>query len=354
MYCTYSTHLQRIDMTRPMRLPRLATALLAAVVVASACSSSPDGPQPVTLPEGAETTSTATEAASDTTTSSTTSTTSTTITEAPAAADVAAVEALWAQVISTAAANPTNTAQLDGITSTGVAEQLEALIPDDGSRVVESYAAVTDAGDGTASIEDCAIFDRPISTSVAIWFSATASVDDAGTWSITSFGVNSLDGCVPAELAGPVLAGYLDHWSARDDFLDPPNPDSPRLTETTTGRQLETWMEVSTMLRDDGQRFVSVPAEQYPEFVAVNSSTNIEVLDCQLTNPEQGVYDIASGDRTDLVPPVTDGQRDALQTIMVLEDGIWKVENNGAERGIECQHAPTSAGIPVVPAIEEQ
>lgn len=334
-----------------MRIPH---AVLALALLATACSGSSDGPTPVTLPEGFETTSTTTEAASDAPTSSTTPTTSTTTTTVATSVDLGAVEALWAQVITTAAANPTSTTQLDGIASADVADQLVELLPDDASRVVQSYAVATDAGDGTATIEDCAIFDRPISTSVAIWFSATASLDDAGTWTITSFGVNSLDGCVPAELAVPVLAGYLDHFAARSDFLDPPDLTSPRLVETTTGRQLELFESLIDQLSGDGQRAVDSPTEQHPEFVVVNSSTSIEVLDCQLTNPEQGVYDIATGERTGLIPPIADGQRDALQTIMVLEDGIWKVEDVQAQRGIECEHAPTSAGIPVVPAIDEE
>ena len=252
----------------------------------------------------------------------------------------------WVQLM-TAAGRDASDPEVQDLTTPDVAEQLGSVFLGDTPREATSFAHAEPVDDGY-EIQDCLVLDSPLSTSNAVWFSGRARPEVTGDWIIDRVTVESLVGCVPEELATPVIDGYRDHFAARNEFLGDPDPDSPRLTATTTGRQLELYAGLASDWAQEGLTYRDNP-EMHPEIVEVVSPTHVIILDCQLTDPERGVYVASTGERTDLIPPISEGRRDALQTDMILVDGAWKAENVGAERDIPCDFAPTPVGLPVIP-----
>ena len=88
--------------------------------------------------------------------------------------------------------------------------------------------------------------------------------------------------------------------------------------------------------------------ETYPEVVQIASATELTLLDCQVQDPGRGVFDAATGERTDDIAPVAEGQRDAVSAVMVLEDGVWKVSEVQGQANVRCDTAPTVQGLPAV------
>ena len=72
------------------------------------------------------------------------------------------------------------------------------------------------------------------------------------------------------------------------------------------------------------------------------------ILDCRLTDPEQGLYVTATGERLPDISPIVDGQRDVIEVTMRLVDGRWKNALQRAGRNSVCEFAPTEVGIVVV------
>lgn len=286
--------------------------------------------------------------ASETSTSSTTASSSSTTERSPTTENPSDEGALatWTELMAAAGADGSDPV-IQELATPEVADQLSNVFLGDRPRQVTSFASAEPDADGF-EIQDCLILDSPISTSNAVWFSGHAIPDDSGGWIIDRVTAESLLGCVPVDLAGPALEGYLDHFAARNEFLGDPDPDSPRLSGTTTGRQLELYRGLAADWEEEGLSYRDNP-EMHPEFVEVVSPTHLIILDCQLADPEAGVYVASTGERTELIRPIAEGERDALQTDMILVDGVWKAENVGAERDIPCEFAPTPVGLPVIP-----
>lgn len=291
--------------------------------------------------------------------SSQTSTSSATIATTPSAGRPTTTEgppvsedalAAWVKLMEVAGQDASDP-MVGDLATPDVAGQLRGIFPAEQQRQVVSFASAEAVGDGIA-IQDCLILDSPLSTSNAVWFSGHATPDGSNGWVIDHVTVESLVGCVPSELAGPVIKGYLDHFAARNEFLRDPDPGSPRLSGTTTGRQFDLYVELTADWANEGLSYRDSP-EMHPEIVQVVSMTHLVILDCQLADPDAGIYVVSTGERTDLIRPIADGERDALQTDMVLVDEVWKVENVGAERNIPCEIAPTSVGLPMVPVDKE-
>lgn len=44
-------------------------------------------------------------------------------------------------------------------------------------------------------------------------------------------------------------------------------------------------------------------AETHPEVVQITSATELTILDCMIQDPDRGVFDAATGERTDDIAP---------------------------------------------------
>ncbi|MGH1494200.1 MAG: hypothetical protein ACRBK7_33220 [Acidimicrobiales bacterium] len=306
--------------------------------VAFACSSG----------DGATTTGPDDSINSATTDQATTSapTTAPTTTEAAPTTDpgldpkAAALET-WTKVLDAAKSGDPNEEQLtiiESLTNRNTAEQLKDFFPKAPARQLTHYPKLTTQDDDTIAIDDCIIMNRGISTGISNWFVGTAAPnsDSPTGWTINNLQLINLDPCVPRSIADAAIQGYEDHWDARGSYLDPPDLDSPELRETTTGVQLELLAGLVDRFTQDGQRLAGRPTTS-PEFWEVNSNTEVVIYDCQEADPLRGVYDIATGDRTDLIPPITPGQFDAIQATLLFEEGRWKISDIQAQRDNDCQ-----------------
>ena len=267
-------------------------------------------------------------------------------TEATLAVDAESAVEVWETLLATAAQG-VEAERLEPFAVGDVVERLTAIFSGQ-LRGVTSYAVAVTNSDGSVSIDDCMILTSPISTSRSVWFSGVVKPVGDG-WVVESAVPESLVGCVPAELATEIIDGYLAHFNARSVFSDPPNADAPELRATTTGPQLELYLRLLPDLAQDGMRLVDDPAVMHPEIINVLDSDRVVIGDCQIANQDRGVYDVDTGERTDLIPPIAEGQLDAIETTMVLEDGVWKVDTVAGSRGLACDFAPTRHGLPIIP-----
>ncbi len=327
-------------------------ALFLVVLVAAACSSG-NGDSVADDVEGATPTTQPPAVEADPTAGSTPTTEPTTSPEAPPAEDaITSWVAMWdgaEQLVTDPAAAQ---AAIEATADTAVAEQLATIFSPDvdsdvdiAARTFENHPLLTDNGGGTVRIDDC-LQVTPPDTSPFVWFSGTATAE-AGVWRVTSIEPEALGGCVPAEIADAAIAGYEEYWDARVVFWEPADPDHPLVEETLTGPQLEV---IRDLLIDHQQRGLVLRgrAETHPEVVQITSATELTILDCMIQDPDRGVFDAATGERTDDIAPVAEGQRDLRSTVMVLEDGRWKVSDVQGQANVRCDTAPTVQGLPSV------
>ena len=322
----------------PARL-RLAVMVTCVVVVAAACSGNDDA-TPVTL-------SPSTTTPTPTTAAPTTAATSAPTTEpTPAGPPLEDAASVWTEVVTAVASSgedPAGPSAAAGATA-AVVEQLE-LVFGEGKRIVTSFPTVEEQDDETVLIDDCMFVGPSLAAAPTAWFSGIATATD-GAWTITAVNVESLEGCVPTSIADAALADYDAYHDARASWLDPPDAAAAELAATATGDFLALNQDLATRLAGDGQ-VLRGRATTHPEFFRINSPTEVVVLDCTETDPERGVYDADTGERTDVIAPIADGQRDLLETTMILEDDTWKVADVQANRNTTCETAPTVQGLPV-------
>jgi len=244
--------------------------------------------------------------------------------------------------------------QITAVATDEVFELLDTLFnPDvagDGAveaspRVFSNHPVIVDTGDGSVAINDC-INVTPLETAPFAWYSGAARFD-GDAWRIEQVSPEVLSGCVPAVLADEAIAAYEAHWDARTVFWDPADPQHPLVEETTTGTQLEL---IRGLLVDHQERGLILRgrAETHPEVVQIASATELTILDCMAQDPDRGVYDAATGERTEDIAPIGDGQRDLRSTVMVLEHGAWKVSDIQGQANVTCDTAPTVQGLPAV------
>ena len=79
----------------------------------------------------------------------------------------------------------------------------------------------------------------------------------------------------------------------------------------------------------------------------VRTSTRVVLQDCATPDPEGGVFDTA-GNRVEGDIPPRAGSRSFWEITMVFVDGRWKAEKADVEVDVDCQEAPTPAGLPEV------
>ena len=229
----------------------------------------------------------------------------------------------------------------------GVVETLIAQRGD--SRLVTTDRELWSRSDilnGTAEVADCTIVEQhpdghPDSlASVTISWEATAVRTDDG-WRIVD--ARQLDlFCIAEELNAQLLDAYRAFREAKDAAWDPPDPDHPDLERTMTGEQLE-------FIRDllaEHQREGIVVRDPAPTDNAVVFEVGIgtaTVSDCAEQVSERGAFDLATGNRLDvLIPPIRDGQLD-LQSVELErgDDGNWRVLDQAGTRDTNCEPGGT-------------
>ncbi len=255
-------------------------------------------------------------------------------------AELLVSDPLTAEAEMGAASDPAVAAQLTTIFLPQVDSDVEVV-----TRTFDNHPVLTDTGTGIVQIEDCLQVSPP-DTAPFVWFSGTAAVE-GGAWRIMSIEPKALGGCVPAEIAEAAIAGYEVYWDARVEFWDPADPSHPLVEETLTGAQLEV---IRNLLANHEQQGLVLRgrAETHPEVVQITSATELTILDCMIQDRERGVFDASTGERTDDIAPVAEGQRDLRSTVMVMEGDRWKVSDVQGQANVRCDTAPTVQGLPSV------
>lgn len=269
---------------------------------------------------------------------------STTATSAPTSTTLPAprphvVEELWIEVWAAATELDATVGSLADVATPEVAAVMIAAVQgDDGpQRTLIHFPVIDDATPaGSVEVNDCLSINPPLpETSGDFWYQGSAAFDGAGTLRLVSLEKMS-HGCVPAELALPAIAAYEDYWDARTEFLNPIDADHPRLFETTTGDLFAEFLRTLPPLEAEGIEVRGRP-ETHPWILSYISPTEILVGDCQVSQPEDGAFVTATGERRDdLIPQTVEGQRDQLRTTMRFVDGRWKVEGSAGERDFDC------------------
>ena len=265
----------------------------------------------------------------------------------PTAADVGG---LWVEAWRLASAEGATEADLADFASAEVAARLIRTLQETGSaqRTVTNSPVVGEpADDGSMEINDCLLFQPPVTALPANWYSGVAELGDDGVLRLTALEPQSLTGCVPAVVVEAAIADYEDYWDAAVEYWVPADADNPRLAATATRPHFDTIHELLVDHEARGLELRGRP-ETYPEVIEYRSSTELVILDCQLVDLERGLYASATGERLPDIPPIVDGQRDARSAVMLFEEGRWKVSDRQGVVNTECQFAPTPLGVPAV------
>ena len=312
---------------------------MALALVASACSGSGDV---VDLEEAAP----AEETSSTTEATTTTSTTTTTEPAAPSTDPADAVIETWTTLLDaarTGAPDADQLATIEALAGPATVEQLLApLFPEASGREIEFFPALTEQGDGTWAIDDCLVMSPGISVGISNWLVGAAEpADDSPTgWRISGIQVINLDPCVPRSIADAAIAGYEAYNDAQAVFYDPPDPENPLVEETTTGSHQLFVLDLIDDLASNGQ-VLRGRAATVPEFSAIDSLEEVVIIDCQEVDLDFGVYVEATGERTDRITAIDDGELDLVEATMQLEGGTWKVSDYTVEGDVACRTPPT-------------
>ena len=249
------------------------------------------------------------------------------------------VEELWIQAWAAATElDATSESLADVATADVAATMIAAVQGDDGvQRTLAHFPVIDDpAADGSVEVNDCIKFDPPLpETSGDFWYQGSAALNGDGTLLLASL-EQMTHGCVPAEVAIPALAAYEDYWDARTEFLNPVDADHARILETTTGDRLAELLETLPTLEAEGIEVRGRP-DTHPWILSYTSPTQILIADCQTSQPEDGAFVTATGERReDLIPATVEGQRDQARATMRFVDGRWKVFSTSGERNFDC------------------
>jgi hypothetical protein len=104
------------------------------------------------------------------------------------------------------------------------------------------------------------------------------------------------------------------------------------------------------LLAEHAERGVALRSDPttHPEVVEMRSPSELVILDCYEPGPDDGVYDLETGERLPDEPEVRSGQRNLRSAVMVFEDGRWKASDFQGQVNHECEFAPTDRGLPSV------
>lgn len=315
-------------------------ALIASAALVSSCSGVA-APSSTTDPVGTSVASTTTA-----------SPTSTVPQIDPSDEALAVWEAFWSAWADVRAAAEPSSDPLESVATSAVIEDVVAVIerqhgvsgPVD--TTITSSPTVTVQSESEVTVQDCVLMEPSMTDTVGIWYEGVVG-DDGSGWKVSSLHIVETSGCVPAGMASDAIEGYEAYYEAIPEFWNPPDPDHPILSDLLAEPRLSGIKEV---LAEHAQRGVTLRSQPttHPEIIEVRSSTEVVVLDCYEPGPDDGVYDIASGERLQDEPVVRPGQRNLRSAVMVFDDGRWKASDFQGQVDHECEFAPTDLGLPSV------
>lgn len=210
------------------------------------------------------------------------------------------------------------------------------------SRRFNLYPTTTTNADGTVTIDDCTMVSPPIEEpNVGVHYRATVEQID-NTWIVTDTTLVNRDGCVPTALVNEVIADYEAYWDAQVLIWAPADPSHPALAETTAGTHRDGLIELLSTF--EGFELRGRP-QTNPEITGYTAVDRIEIADCQVTDPESGLFNVESGQRSDETPAPRADQRDGREIAMKRIEGVWKVVDRRGSTDIDCDFAPTELGL---------
>lgn len=280
------------------------------------------------------------------------STTSTTAAPDPVAEVAAAWNDFWSAWVDVRASDDLNTTPLEGVATPAVVTSVLAFLERQAktSGPVETDVslspAVTVETSSTATIEDCVLLDPSVTETTGVWYTAEL-VNDSSGWKVASLRIQDASGCVPAAMAAEAISAYEAYYAALPEFWNPPDPDHPILGKVLAEPRLSGMRELLAEHAERGVTYRSDPTN-HPEVVEVRSLTELVILDCYEPGADDGLYEIASGERLPDEPGVESGQRNLRSAVMVFEDGVWKASDFQGQVNFECVFAPTDRGLPSV------
>jgi hypothetical protein len=320
-------------------------------LVVGACDGSSDPDSTATTSAD---TSVVTSPTSTTSTPTRTSTTPSTTTLVDTSVEVRqAWDAFWQAWATVRASDDLNPGPLEEVATVEVAAGVVALF--EGQREsgsgpvvtdVVTHTNVTELGPGEAEVEDCVLLSPSFTESVGVWYRAELTNTGTG-WIVTDLNIPSLGGCVPQQMATEAIASYEAYYEAASTFWDPPDPESPLVTEVLAEPRLSNVKSLLQEHKTRGAAFRSNPMT-HPEVIEVRSPTELVILDCYEPDIADGLYDLDTGERLPDEPAVEPGQRNLRSAVMVFEDGKWKSSDFQGQVDFECEFAPTERGLPSV------
>ena len=326
--------------SKPVRLLRLLSLLIAVVLLAACSNSDPVvAPEEPSNPDGA--------AAPDEPDESNEPEPEPAV-DLPDEEDLAGVwEAFHAAWVEQAAADDPDPAAFEDV-ATDPDDVVEALIALRGdSRLVttetELWPRFEVQGDN-AEVEDCAIVaqhpeGQPDSlATVTIGWEATAVATDDG-WRIE--GARQLDlFCIAEELNDQLLAAYTSWLEGHSEWYQPPDPEHPMLAATMAEPGLS---DMRAVLADDRDAGVSMRFPHDTQAVATDLGiATARVTDCYAAPDGYGAFDVESGERrADIVPaPEPDQLNRTVADLERTAEG-WRVIGWRWEEQNDCQPGET-------------
>lgn len=307
--------------------------------------------EPTPTSDGA-TTVTSSDSSPTTSTVPMSETTTTTAPSDPTDAVAEAWAEFWSAWADVRASAELSAGPLDGVASPGVVASVLAVLerqretsgPVD-TDVATSPVVMIEAPTA-ATVEDCVLFEPSLTETAGVWYSAEL-VDDGSGWRVVSLGIEDSSGCVPVAMADEAIAAYEAYYEAEHQFWNPPDPDHTMLESVLAEPQRSF---VVNLLEDHASRGIGLrnQATRHPEVVEVRSPTELVILDCYEPGADDGLYDLASGERLSDEPEVRSGQKNLRSAVMVFDDGSWKVSDFQGQVDFECEFAPTERGLPSV------
>lgn len=332
---------------------RSLAATLTAVIIAAACTSA-GTEQPAIEPTPTTVAADPTPTPAPEPTEEPTATPEPEPTEAPTLepTDIEAVETAWANFIEGSVGPDDDEAHRTLALQYGAEEAHRRLSEwhlGSTDRVVEQSYPKVEVTDTGWSIRDCFLV-VPRGLPASGWVSATAEVveTDNGPFIASIDFPHGSEACVPAEVATEVIAGYEAYLDAVPIYFSPPDPDHPLVRQTASGQRLDLLLENLRMAVEDGWEYRGRP-DSHLYIDDVGRTGNYRLTDCQERSPDDGAYDLVTGERLDeIVPTLIAGQRDLVSVRMIQDEGIWKVDELGRTRDADCSFEPSADAPPVI------
>ena len=325
--------------------------LLFTALVVAACVGGGEAASDATLPPIDESVETETSTTTSSVVPATTTTSAAVVEEEENLVGVVSVEVaeeVWVSAWQAAGLEASSVGDIEVFASVEVAEGLRATL---GAvdRSISNFAAVSEPDeDGVVVIHDCLVSFPPFFDAASTWYSGEVSLSEDGVPRVSSFSVESTDPCVPAQVSDAVIADYLDSRAAEAQFWGESPQGVGELGEHFTGTRLQFVADLGQ--RSIAESFVILGLEdrQWNPHVFEFSTQGIEIGDCYEVDATFGTFDTTTGERTDLIPLPDAGQRNADVSVMVFEDGRWKMSDNGGTTNIECDFDSADLRLAVI------